>query len=167
MRTLLGIAALAGMLAGLASPALAQPAPAPPDKTSVPNSGTKINCNANGTGTATNGPNAESPASSNVAGTPVTNVNPNGAGTTSTQTPSLQKPVKADVQCAKTQTQQNEQPAAPQSSSTSNAPSAPMMNALHSNPNGSNWLQKFNRPSVTASHKTKMRHAKRATGGGS
>ena len=163
MRRLIGIAALAGMLAGLATPALAQPAPAPPDKTAVPNSGTQIKCNANGTGTATNGPNAETPVSSNVSGSPVTNVNPNGSGTTSTQTPALQKPVKPDVQCAKTQ--QNEQPAAPQTRGTSTAPSAPMMNALHSNPNGTNWLAKYNRPTVAATHKTK-RHAKHATGAG-
>lgn len=165
MRTLLGIAALAGMLAGLASPALSQPVPTPPDKTAVPNSGTQIKCNANGTGTATNGPNAETSTSNNVAGTPVTNVNPNGSGTTSTQTPSLQKPVKTEAQCAKTQ-QQSEQPAAPQNSSTSSTPEAPMMNALSNNPNGSNWLQKFNRPSVAATHKAK-RHTKSATGGGS
>jgi hypothetical protein len=41
------------------------------------------------------------------------------------------------------------------------------MNALTNNPNGSNWIDKFNRPGVamTVHHKTKH-HAKRASGGG-
>ena len=167
MKTLkaLGIVAVVGLLSGIAAPALAQNTPSPPNSMTVPNSSTVIKCNPNGTGTATNGNNAETSAENNAPGTPVTQVNPNGQGTTTTQTPAMQKPVKSKVQCAKTQ--QSAPAEAPQSSSTSTQPSAPMMNALSNNPNGAGWVDKFNRPEVAATHKSKRMHrAKHATGGG-
>lgn len=161
-RTTLGVAALAWLLFGLTAPALAQTG-TPPDKMAVPNSSTQVKCNPNGTGTVTNGPNADTSASNNVPGTPVTSNNPNGTGTTTTQTPTLAKPTNATVQCAKTEqqppAQQNAAPAMPQNS-------APSMNALTNNPNGSGWLAKYNRPSVAATHKTMKHHAKHASGGG-
>lgn len=162
-QTALGVAALAGLLLGLATPALAQNTGTPPDKMAVPNSSTQVKCNPNGTGTVTNGPNAETSTTNSAPGTPVTSNNPNGSGTTTTQTPALAKPTASTVQCAKTEpqqppAQQNAAPAMPENS-------APEMNALTNNPNGSNWLQKFNRPTVAATHKAKH-HTKRASGGG-
>ncbi len=160
----LGIAAVVGLLSGTAAPALAQATGGtPPNTMAVPNSSTVIKCNPNGTGTATNGTNAETSTANNAPGTPVTQVNPSGQGTTTTQTPALEKPVKPNVQCAKTQ--QNAAPAMPRSSMRR---SAPMMNALTNNPNGAGWTSKFNRPMVATTHKTKRMHrAKHATGGGS
>lgn len=152
----LGIAAVAGLLSGLATPVLAQSTP--PEKMPVPNSSTVIKCNPNGTGTATNDTNAETSTTNNVPGTPVTQVNPSGQGTATSQTPMLQKPVKPTVQCAKTQ--QNAAPAMSQGR-------VRMMNAMTSNPNGMNWYEKYNRPMIAATHKTKRMHrAKHATGGG-
>jgi hypothetical protein len=165
MKTLrsLSIISLVGLLSGLAIPAFAQATGGPPSTMPVPNSSTVIKCNPNGTGTATNSNNAETSTSNNVAGTPVTQVNPSGQGTTSTQTPMMEKPVKPNVQCAKTE--HSAPPSMPQSSTTQ---SAPMMNALNSNPNGTNWLAKYDRPTVAATHKAKRMHrAKHATGGGS
>jgi hypothetical protein len=160
--SILGVAALGGLLFSLAAPALAQPASTPPDKMAVPNSSTQVKCNPNGTGTVTNTTNAETSTTNNVPGTPVTSNNPAGSGTTTTQTPTLAKPTSATVQCAKTEQpmtqRQNAAPAMPQNSS-------PAMNALTNNPNGSDWLAKFNRPTVAATHKTKH-HVKRASGGG-
>jgi hypothetical protein len=49
-----------------------------------------------------------------------------------------------------------------------NGPNGAEMNALTNNPNGPTWLQKFNRPMVSAQimhHRSKHR-AKRASGGG-
>lgn len=166
-RTLLSAASAAALVLGLAAPAFAQNTGTPPSTVPVPNSGTQVHCNPNGTGTVTTGPNAETSANNNVPGTPVTQNNPTGTGTTTTQTPTLQKPTSAtEVQCPKTAPstpaapQQNAAPAMPESSGTQN------MDALNNNPNGSNWLEKFNRPTVAASHKTKHTHKKRATGGG-
>jgi hypothetical protein len=56
-------------------------------------------------------------------------------------------------------TQQNAAPAMPQNS-------APTMDALNNNPNGPNWLQKFNRPMVSNSMMKSKKHHKRASGGG-
>jgi hypothetical protein len=165
MRTLkaLGIAAVVGLLSGTAAPAYAQATGGtPPTTMAVPNSSTVVKCNPNGTGTATNATNAETGTANNVPGTPVTQVNPSGQGTTTTQTPMLEKPVKPTVQCAKTQ--HNAMPATSQNRMMK---SAPMMNALTGNPNGAGWLAKYNRPIVAATHKSKRMHrAKHATGGG-
>jgi hypothetical protein len=48
-----------------------------------------------------------------------------------------------------------------------NGPGGMEMNALSNNPNGQNWLDKFNRPGVAMGmhHRSKHR-AKRASGGG-
>lgn len=164
---LLGFASTAALIAGLTVPAFAQATGTPPNTVPVPNSGTQIHCNPNGTATVTSGPNAETSANNNVPGTPVTQVNPTGTGTTTTQTPTMTKGTNAATatQCPKTQQpqpmpQQNAAPAMPQNA-------APTMDALNNNPNGSNWLEKFNRPMVS-SHpmmKSKKRH-KRASGGG-
>lgn len=161
-RTILGVASVAGLMLGLAGPALAQGTP--PEKVPVPNSSTQIHCNPNGTGTVTSGPNAETEPTETVPGTPVTQNNPTGTGTTTTQTPAVAKKTEGTTaQCPKTEPatppQQNAPPQAPQSST-------PAMDALNNNPNGSNWLEKFNRPTVAASHKTKRTHHKRSTGGG-
>lgn len=165
---LLGFASMAALVAGLTVPAIAQSQPgSPPDKVPVPNSGTQIHCNANGTATVTSGPNAETSASNNVPGTPVTSVNPNGTGTTTTQTPTVTKGTNAATatQCPKTAPatptipQQNAPPATPQTSGST-------MDALNNNPNGSNWLDKFNRPTVSNSSMKTKKHHKRASGGG-
>jgi hypothetical protein len=167
---LLGFASTAALVAGLTVPAFAQATGGtPPSTVPVPNSGTQIHCNPNGTATVTSGPNSETSATNNVPGTPVTQVNPSGQGTTTTQTPTMTKGTNAATatQCPKTQTQpqtmpqQNAAPAMPQNST-------PQMDALNNNPNGPDWLQKFNRPMVS-SHpmmKSKKHHAKRASGGG-
>src|ERR1700751_818850 len=108
------------MVAGLTIPAFAQSQPTPPEKIPVPNSGTQIHCNPNGTATVTSGPNAETSTSNNVPGTPVTSNNPSGTGTTTTQTPEVTKGTNAATatQCPKTQQQtmpqQNAAPAMPQ-----------------------------------------------------
>jgi hypothetical protein len=165
---LLGFASMAALVAGLTIPALAQSQPgSPPNTMPVPNSGTQVKCNANGTATVTSGPNAETSTANNVPGTPVTSNNPSGSGTTTTQTPSVTKPSSAaNVQCPKTTpampatpVQQNTAPAMPQNSSTN-------MDALNNNPNGSNWLEKFNRPMVSKSSMKTKKHHKRASGGG-
>lgn len=166
---ILGFASMAALVAGLTVPAFAQSTPGtPPEKVPVPNSGTQVQCNSNGTATVTSGPNAETSASNNVPGTPVTQTNPNGSGTTTTQTPTMTKPTSAaQVNCPKTtpatpqQTmpQQNAAPSMPQNS-------APSMDALNNNPNGPGWLEKFNRPMVSKSTMKTKKHHKRATGGG-
>jgi hypothetical protein len=161
---LLGFASMATLVAGLTVPAFAQTTGNPPEKIPVPNSGTQIKCNPNGTATVTSGPNAETSASNNVPGTPVTQTSPGGTGTTTTQTPVMTKGTNAATatQCPKqqqTMPQQNAAPAMPQNS-------APSMDALNNNPNGPNWLQKFNRPMVSHSMMKSKKHHKRASGGG-
>jgi hypothetical protein len=162
---LLGFASMAALVAGLTVPAFAQATGTPPEKIPVPNSGTQIHCNPNGTATVTSGPNAETSASNNVPGTPVTQTNPSGTGTTTTQTPTMTKGTNAATatQCPKTQQtmpQQNTAPAMPQNTGTN-------MDALNNNPNGPNWLDKFNRPMVSQTHMMKSKkHHKRASGGG-
>jgi hypothetical protein len=165
---LLGFASMAALVAGLTVPAFAQATGTPPSTMPVPNSGTQIKCNPNGTATVTSGPNAETSTNNNVPGTPVTQVNPTGSGTTTTQTPTMTKGTNAATatQCPKTpqpqQTmpQQNTAPAAPQNTGTSN------MDALNNNPNGPNWLDKFNRPTVSNTTMKTKKHHKRASGGG-
>jgi hypothetical protein len=163
---LLGFASTAALVVGLTAPTFAQATGGtPPNTVPVPNSGTQIKCNPNGTATVTSGPNAETSATNTVPGTPVTQVNPTGQGTTTTQTPEMTKGTNAATatQCPKqtqpAMPQQNTAPAMPQNTGT-------MMGALNNNPNGSNWLQKFNRPMVSKSIMKAKKHHKRASGGG-
>lgn len=171
---ILGITTAAGFAAALSLPAAAQTSPNVPSNVTVPNTGTTIKCNANGTATVTQNPNATQSTEQTVPGTPVTQNNPNGPGTTTTQTPTLQKPTtNVATQCPKT-TPTTTAPMTntePQSTMPAgNGPAGSEMNALTNNPNGSNWTDKFNRPMISSSHmgsvKTKHKHRKRATGGG-
>lgn len=130
-RTPMTILTLAGLLSGLTTVALAQEG-TPPDTMAVPNSSTVIKCDASGTGTVTNGANADTSTANNVAGTPVTQVSPFGQGTATTETPALAKPVPATVHCRPAQIRQN------------NA-AAPAIHVMAKNPNGAHWLDKYNR----------------------
>jgi hypothetical protein len=170
---ILGFASMAALVAGLTVPAFAQSQGTqgqPPSKVPVPNSGTQVQCNSNGTATVTSGPNAETSATNNVPGTPVTENNPNGTGTTTTQTPTMTKPASAaQVNCPKTTpTTPSTQQTMPQQNTAPSMPqnSAPAMDALNNNPNGPGWLEKFNRPMVSKSMMKTKKHHKRATGGG-
>jgi hypothetical protein len=87
--TLTAFAVTAGLVLGFAAPALAQGTP--PNSVPVPNSSNVVKCDANGNPITSSSVNGESEASSPVAGTPVTQTSPNGTGTTTTQTPVLQK----------------------------------------------------------------------------
>ena len=172
-----GAATAAGFAAMLSLSALAQSTPGtPPDNVTVPNTGTAVHCNADGTATVTQNPNATQSTEGTVPGTPVTQNNPNGPGTTTSQTPMLQKPPSvANVQCPKTTVPttttapMNTYPTTPQS--TGNGPAGSEMNALTNNPNGSNWTDKFNRPvtnstPVSGMHTRHKHHMKPPSHGG-
>ena len=130
------ILTLAGLLSGLTAVALAQESTLP-DTMAVPNSSTVIRCNADGTGTATNGVNADTSTVNNVAGTPVTQLSPFGQGTATTQTPALAKPVRATVQCRPAQARQN-------------GTSLHAVHVMAKNPNGAHWLDKYHRSTIAA-----------------
>ena len=145
--TLTAGALTAGLLAALSAPAFGQ-AGTPPKTVPVPNSSNVVKCDANGNPIASSTVNSETEASNPVPGTPVTQTSPSGSGTTSTQTPMLQKgpPPAASMNCPK--------PAQPANSQMMSAPT-PVMNAMTSNPNGPRWLDKYNRTVARTTHKIK------------
>ena len=137
------VASIAGLLFSSAIPALAQ------ERIAIPNSATQIMCAPTGVGSAITTQNQEVGAEQNVVGTPVTSLNPYGAGTAETQTPLLTKPsTVTTVQCPHTAL-----PSANVSTNTHTKKHA-KMNALSSNPNGASWLSKY------------TKRAKIAAGGG-
>ena len=139
----------AGLLAALSAPAFGQTG-TPPKTVPVPNSSNIVRCDANGNPIVSSTANSETEATNPVPGTPVTQTSPSGTGTTSTQTPVLQKgaPPASSMNCPK--------PAQPANSQMMSAP-MPAMNALTNNPNGPRWLAKYNRMVARTTHKTKHR----------
>lgn len=91
---------------------------------------------------------------------------PNATTTTNgTTTSTTETTATGTTNCANNGMMNNGSNAAPMNSGGMMNNGTPM-NALSNNPNGSDWLAKFNRPMVAATHKTKRMHHKRATGGG-
>lgn len=143
--TLSAAAVTAGLLAILSAPAFGQ-AGTPPKTVPVPNSSNIVKCDANGNPIVNSTVNGETEASNPVPGTPVTQTNPNGSGTTSSQTPMLQKgaPPASSMYCPKS---------TPASSSQMMTAPMPAPNMMTNNPNGPHWLAKYNRMVARTTHK--------------
>ncbi|HLI94586.1 MAG TPA: hypothetical protein VKT72_00710 [Candidatus Baltobacteraceae bacterium] len=130
-RAILGFASAAGLLVSLAVPAIAQTTP--PTTPTTPT--TPMTQPATTTPTTTNSKNTtncpkQTTTTNPNSSTPNTQTSTNGSSTTTTST------------CP------NMQPA-PASPAMQNGPvQQPQMNALTGNPNGPDWLAKYNRPNV-------------------
>jgi hypothetical protein len=154
---ILGLASAAALLLAVSSPALAQTSPSPPAQctnntttntpaasgTSGGNTGTNTSVNSTTPNTSASPVQPNTPANTNA--NPMSSNNPGAHAT----------PQNGNV-CGSNNgtngaTPGSSQPTAPATMPQSNVNSPanqPRMNALTDNPNGSNWLAKFDRPRV-------------------
>lgn len=176
-RAILGLASIGGLVVSMALPAFAQttttqPTTTTPSTTTTNSSTTTTTPNcppstaATGANTSTNNPNGTTPSGAGATGNgnePSTG-NPNAVGASTegakgnttngtgpgiTAKPNTTTSSTTTANCtnaAPTGTMQNAPATEPMESTTTN------YNALTNNPNGSDWLAKFNRPNVRSNN---------------
>lgn len=125
-RAILGLACVGGLVVSMAAPAFAQTTPT---GTTTNSTTTTTTTTPATTTTKTNPPNCP-------PGTPVTKTNPTATNTPTTAT-----------DCTNTTTTPATTPETEPMTGTTNN-----FNALNNNPNGSDWLAKFNRPTVKSTY---------------